>query len=109
MLTAARCGSRVNHVAAQALIVGYVEPGETGIANSLNGIFSKVGGATAAARIAPLLASAGEASGYLILFGTGAITAALAVLMVWRGRAEKAETSDTPERLGTGAPLISMR
>ncbi len=95
-----------------ALIVGYVEPGETGIANSLNGIFSKVGGATAAAMIAPLLTSVGGSSaqsGYLILFSTGAVTTALAVLLVWRGRPSPVITSDTPEHAGSPALVTRMR
>ncbi len=80
-----------------ALIVSYVGPGETGVASSLNGIFSKVGGATAAAMVAPLLASndgSAAEGGYLVLFTCGAVTSAAAVLMVWLGR----QTADRQSR-----------
>lgn len=89
-----------------ALIVEYVGPGETGVANSLNGIFSKVGGATAAAMVAPLLSSvgaqSGSESGYLTFFATGAITAAVAVALVWLSQ-DSARRSRTDRDL-VGAP-----
>ena len=73
-----------------ALIVSCVQPGETGVASSLNGIMSKVGGATAAALVAPLLSPAegsAPADGYFSLFAAGAATSAAAVLLILLPRA----------------------
>lgn len=68
-----------------AVIVSAVRPYETGVASSLNGIMSKVGGATSAALVAPLLSpldGAAATDGYFILFSAGMATTAAAVLLV---------------------------
>ncbi len=72
-----------------ALIVSFVQRDETAVASSLNGIMSKVGGATAAALVAPLLSPVGGAastSGYFSLFSAGAVTSAAAVLLTLLNR-----------------------
>lgn len=78
-----------------AMIVGEVGPGETGVANSLNGIFRKVGGAAAAAMVAALLTPAGGGSpsegGFLAVFVAGALTAAGLLVLVWLGRVKVAD------------------
>lgn len=73
-----------------ALIVGDVESGDTAVANSLNGIFRKVGGATGAAVVGAILGPGGggapAAGAFLAVFVAGAITATVAVLLVCIGR-----------------------
>jgi MFS family permease len=73
--------------AVTALIITYVDPGEIGIAESLNDIFYSFGEATAAATVGPLLvssAASGTANGYVILFSIGAVTTALSAVLVQR-------------------------
>ena len=69
-----------------ALIVAEIDPGQTAVATSLNGIFRKVGGAAAAAFVAAVLTPTGAGylpeNGFRAVFLLGAITAAGAVLLV---------------------------
>lgn len=70
-----------------ALVIGEVEPGETGVATSINAIARTVGGSLAAAIVAVLLSHHGPGgfpleTGYTVIFGLGALTAAMAMLLI---------------------------
>ena len=84
-----------------AVIVGDVHANETAVANSINGIFRKIGGAAAAAlvgaRLTPVVGGAPSETGFLILFVAGALTAGAAVLLVWLGG-----------RVRAGRPVIRL-
>lgn len=72
-----------------ALVVREVEPGETGVATSMNAIARTVGGSIAAAVVAVLLSHGSAAGpdvpaerGFVIIFIAGAVTAALATVLI---------------------------
>jgi MFS family permease len=74
-----------------ALVIGEVEPGETGVATSINAIARTVGGSLAAALAAVLLSHRGPGGfpleqSYTVIFGLGALTAAIAVLLIVASR-----------------------
>ena len=80
----------LSYGALPALIVGDVEPGETAVATGLNGTFSKIAGASAAALVGSFLTPAGGGhpaeSGFTMVFLAGVITAAGVVGLAWLGR-----------------------
>jgi MFS family permease len=71
-----------------ALVVRGVEAGETGVATSMNAIARTVGSSIAAAMVAVLLSRSTHGSGYppessfTVIFGLGAGTAAVAMLLI---------------------------
>jgi MFS family permease len=71
-----------------ALIVADVDPGETGVATGMNAIARTIGSSTAAAVVAVLLSHTDRATGlpaelgFDAIFGAGAGTAALALLLI---------------------------
>jgi MFS family permease len=69
-----------------ALVVAEVDPGETGVATSMNAIARTVGSSTAAALVAVLLgrttAGVPMESSFVAIFIGGAATAALAMLLI---------------------------
>ena len=74
-----------------ALVIGEVEPGETGVATSINAIARTVGGSLAAALAAVLLSHHGPDGlplelSYTVIFGLGALTAAMAMLLIVASR-----------------------
>jgi MFS family permease len=73
-----------------ALVVREVEPGETGVATSVNAIARTVGAAMAAALVAVLLSSNGTGfppeSSYTVIFGLGAVMALIALLLIAASR-----------------------
>lgn len=74
-----------------ALVVGEVEPGETGVATSINAIARTVGGSIAAALVAGLLSRHGPGgfpaeSSYTAIFGLGALTAGMAMVLIVASR-----------------------
>lgn len=78
----------LSYGALPALIVGEVQPGETAAATGLNGTFSKIAGASAAAMVGSFLTPAGGAAhpglgGFTAVFMAGIVTAAGVVLMAW--------------------------
>lgn len=84
-----------------ALVVREVDPGETGVATSVNAISRTVGSSVAAAVVAVLLghgSSAGpdipEESSFVVIFVAGAVTAALATVLIALTRPR--ETADSP-------------
>ena len=87
----------LSYGALPALIVGDVEPGETAVATGLNGTFSKIAGASAAAMVGSFLTPAGGGhpaeSGFTVVFLAGVITAAGVVGLAWLGRARRSATS----------------
>lgn len=68
-----------------AMIIGDVEPGETGVATSLNGTFSKMAGSTAAAMVgavlAPLNGGHPVETGFTVVFVAGIVTAGLVMVL----------------------------
>ncbi len=74
-----------------AMVVGEVEPGETGVSTSINAIARTVGGSAAAAIVAVLLSRHGPAgappeSSYTAIFALGALTAVAAMLLIVASR-----------------------
>ncbi|MFY9489261.1 MAG: MFS transporter [Mycobacterium sp.] len=73
-----------------ALVVREVEPGETGVATSVNAIARTVGAAMAAALVAVLLSRNGTdfppESSYTVIFGLGAVMALIALLLIAASR-----------------------
>ncbi len=73
-----------------ALVVREVEPGETGVATSVNAIARTVGAAMAAALVAVLLSRNGTGfppeSSYTVIFGLGAVMALIALLLIAASR-----------------------
>lgn len=69
-----------------SLVVREVEPGETGVATSMNAIARTIGASTAAAIVAVLLSRAGNGhppeSSYTIIFGLGALTGLIALVLI---------------------------
>lgn len=78
-----------------ALVVSEADPGETGIATGLNAIARTVGSSVAAAVVAVLLghtvASTGQPpeSAYITIFVSGAVTAALATVLIALSRSRR--------------------
>lgn len=88
-----------------ALVVSEADPGETGIATGLNAIARTVGSSIAAAIVAVLLghtvASTGQPpeTAYLTIFVAGAVTAALATVLIALSRSRRpAEHSTVDSR-----------
>ncbi|MFY9336870.1 MAG: MFS transporter [Mycobacterium sp.] len=73
-----------------ALVVREVDPGETGVATSVNAIARTVGAAMAAALVAVLLSRNGTdfppESSYTVIFGLGAVMALIALLLIAASR-----------------------
>ncbi len=73
-----------------SLIIREVEPGETGVATSMNAIARTIGAALAAALIAVLLTRSGHSSdprlSYTIMFTLGAVTACAAIFLILLSR-----------------------
>jgi MFS family permease len=73
-----------------ALVVREVEPGETGVATSINAIARTVGASIAAAIVAVLLSRTvggyPPESSYTVIFGLGALTALIAMLLIAWGK-----------------------
>ena len=73
-----------------ALVVREVEPGETGVATSINAIARTVGASMAAAIVALLLSRASNGfppeSSYTMIFGLGAVTGLIGMLLIASGR-----------------------
>jgi predicted MFS family arabinose efflux permease len=69
-----------------SLVVREVEPGETGVATSMNAIARTIGASTAAAIVAVLLSRAGNGhppeSSYTIIFALGAFTGLIALVLI---------------------------
>ena len=69
-----------------SLVVREVDPGETGVATSMNAIARTIGASTAAAIVAVLLSRAGNGhppeSSYTIIFGLGALTGLIALVLI---------------------------
>jgi MFS family permease len=69
-----------------SLVVREVEPGETGVATSMNAIARTIGASMAAAIVAVLLSRAGNGpppeSSYTIIFGLGAFTGLIALVLI---------------------------
>jgi MFS family permease len=70
-----------------ALIVSEVNEGETGVATSMNAIARTIGGSTAAAMVAVLIGSPAPGvpppeRGFVAIFLAGAVTAALAMVLI---------------------------
>ena len=70
-----------------ALVVSEVDAGETGVATSMNAIARTIGGSTAAAMVAVLLGSPAPGvlppeSSFVAIFLGGAVTAALAMVLI---------------------------
>ena len=91
----------LSYGALPALIVGEVEPGETAVATGLNGTFSKIAGASAAAMVGSFLTPAGGAAhpglgGFTAVFLAGVLTAAGVVGLAWLGRAREASEIRMP-------------
>lgn len=83
------------------LVIGEVAPGETGIATSMNAIARTVGSSTAAALVAVLLGQTTQAgipkeSSFVAIFLGGAVTAALAMVLIALSR-ERRPALDSPE------------
>jgi MFS family permease len=87
-----------------ALIVGDVEPAETGVATSMNAIARTVGSSTAAAVVAVLLSHRDLAtgvpaeSGFIVTFCAGAATAALALMLIALSRTGRRRRDDDTAR-----------
>lgn len=84
-----------------ALVVGEVAAGETGVATSMNAIARTVGSSTAAALVAVLLSRTTLAgtpmeSSFVAIFVAGAITAALAMVLIALSR-QRSPTVESPE------------
>ena len=82
-----------------ALVVSEVDAGETGVATSMNAIARTIGSSTAAALVAVLLGSPAAGfipaeSGFVAIFLGGAVTAALAMVLIalTRPRARRIES-----------------
>jgi MFS family permease len=73
-----------------ALVVREVEPGETGVATSINAIARTVGASIAAAIVAVLLSHAPNGypseRSYAVIFGLGALTGLVGMLLIAVGR-----------------------
>ena len=73
-----------------SLVVREVEVGETGVATSMNAIARTIGASTAAAIVAVLLSRKGNGhppeSSYTIIFGLGAVTGLVALLLIVASR-----------------------
>ncbi len=73
-----------------ALVVREVEPGETGVATSINAIARTVGASLAAAIVAVLLSRTVNGyppeSSYTVIFGLGAVTGLIGMLLIALGR-----------------------
>jgi MFS family permease len=73
-----------------ALVVREVEPGETGVATSINAIARTVGASIAAAIVAVLLSHAPNGypseHSYAVIFGLGALTGLVGMLLIAVGR-----------------------
>lgn len=73
-----------------ALVVREVEPGETGVATSINAIARTVGASIAAAIVAVLLSQTSNGhvpeSSYTVIFGLGALTGLGAMLLIGSSR-----------------------
>ena len=73
-----------------SLIIREVDPGETGVATSMNAIARTIGAALAAALIAVLLTRSGHGANpglsYTIIFSLGAVTACAAMLLILLSR-----------------------
>jgi predicted MFS family arabinose efflux permease len=86
-----------------ALVVSEADPGETGIATGLNAIARTVGSSVAAAIVAVLLghtvASTGQPpeSAYITIFVAGAVTAALATILIALSRSRRPTDYSTVE------------
>ncbi len=80
----------LSYGALPALVVREVEPGETGVATSVNAIARTVGAAMAAALVAVLLSRNGTGfppeSSYTVIFGLGAVMALIALLLIAASR-----------------------
>lgn len=80
----------LSYGALPAMIIGDVGPAETAVATSLNGTFSKVAGATAAAIVGAVLTPAGGGhpaqASFLAVFTLGMAAAATVVLLATVGR-----------------------
>ena len=84
-----------------ALVVGEVAAGETGVATSMNAIARTVGSSTAAALVAVLLSRTALTgtpmeSSFVAIFVGGAITAALAMVLIALSR-QRSPTLESPE------------
>lgn len=87
-----------------ALVVREVDPGETGVATSVNAISRTVGSSVAAAVVAVLLGHGSSAgpdipaeSSFVVIFVAGAVTAALATVLIALTRPREAADSPTAE------------
>lgn len=73
-----------------ALVVGEVEPGETGVATSINAIARTVGASIAAAIVAVLLSRTSGGypphSSYTVIFALGAVTGLIAMFLIGAAR-----------------------
>lgn len=73
-----------------ALVVREVEPGETGVATSINAIARTVGASIAAAIVAVLLSHAPNGyppeTHYTVIFGLGALTGLIGMALIARGQ-----------------------
>jgi MFS family permease len=84
-----------------ALVVSEVGPGETGIATSMNAIARTVGSSTAAALVAVMLgrttlAGTPMESSFVAIFVGGAVTAALAMILIALSK-QRSPAVDSPE------------
>ncbi|WP_137149276.1 MFS transporter [Mycolicibacterium sp. CR10] len=84
-----------------ALVVSEVGPGETGIATSMNAIARTVGSSTAAALVAVMLgrttlAGTPMESSFVAIFVGGAVTAALAMVLIALSK-QRSPAVDSPE------------
>lgn len=84
-----------------ALVVREVEPGETGVATSINAIARTVGASIAAAIVAVLLSRATTGyppeSSYTLIFGLGAVTALIGLLLIAASRPRLREVGTIQE------------
>jgi len=81
-----------------ALVVAEAGPGETGVATGMNAIARTVGSSVAAAVVAVLLARTGPSGlpvegSYVATFAAGAVTAALAMVLIGVSRAHDGSTA----------------
>lgn len=80
----------LSYGALPAMIISDVGPGETAVATSLNGTFSKVAGATAAAVVGAVLTPVGGGhpveSGFITVFVLGVAAAGTVILLASLGR-----------------------
>ncbi len=86
-----------------ALVVREVEPGETGVATSMNAIARTVGSSISAAIVAVLLSRTGNPGGgppessFTAIFAMGAVTGAIALLLIAASRPRLREIESVDE------------